>query len=79
MGHLRGYNMFRDMQKAIEDYKKTFCHNNNGTKGAFYASDIQQIYNSIGNDAYSLIANALEAGFMIGYRCAKREKRNKTP
>ena len=72
--------MKRDLQKAITDYKKTF--GGNDRRGAFYMSDIEQIIavskpaGSMRSDLYQLAGNALRAGFMIGYRTAKREKRN---
>lgn len=72
--------MKRDLQKAITDYKKTF--GGNIRRGSIYTSDIEQIVSistpagSTLPDPYQLAGNALRAGFMIGYRTAKKEKRN---
>lgn len=65
-------------QKAIEDYKGK-CWK--GTEAAFYPSDVESIIESSGGgmDPLTLtvnaVNNALMAGFMIGYRKAKREQR----
>lgn len=72
--------MKRNLQKAITDYKKTF--GGNDQRGSIYTSDLEQIIaistpaGSTLPDPYKLASNALRAGFMIGYRTAKREKRN---
>lgn len=72
--------MKRDLQKALQEYQKKF--GGNDKRGAFYYSDIEQIRTmstppgSIVPDLFKVIGNALRAGFMIGYRTAKREKRN---
>lgn len=74
--------MKRDLQKAVQDYQKRY-YNSRSNEGAFYASDFYQIKEISGGgyDArtlYNAIGNALEAGFMIGYRKAQRDykKRN---
>ena len=71
----------RDLKKALTDYKKRYSHRN-GTEGAFYCSDISQIYEMSKNqkgeiDVFSAIADALEVGYMIGYRTAERHARKK--
>ena len=68
-----GYFMNRDLQKAIADYKKKF-DNNKCRKGIFYASDFYQIKDISNGEYWGSISNALMAGFMIGYRTAKRNK-----
>ena len=67
--------------KAQQDYQKRF-YNRTDNKGAFYYEDICEIkeaaekYGGGRHDTLSeAILAALEAGFMVGYRCAKREAR----
>lgn len=66
--------MKRDLNKAIEDYKRKFWKRGE-QKGALFASDYQQIWDMSNGDSFHCVDNALMAGFMIGYRCAKRENR----
>lgn len=61
--------MNRDISKAIADYKKQFINNKSGH---FYASDFYKIRDISDGTIYDNISNALMAGFMIGYRTAKR-------
>ena len=61
----------RDIEKAITDYNKKFS---NSKKGCFYLRDIRKIHDMSNGDIYECINNALSAGFMVGYRLAKREK-----
>jgi len=63
----------RSIEKAISDYKR-FAENKGGNTAAFYASDINQIYKRA-NNPFDWICDALEAGFMIGYRTAKRHEK----
>lgn len=62
--------MSRDIKKAIQDYNKKFL---NSDKGQFHCSDFMQIKEMSNNDIWDLIANGMSAGFIIGYRFAKRE------
>ena len=67
--------MERNVTKDIEEYKSEFLAKN---VGKFYADDIFQICEiSSGKDGgvnlYTHIENALMFGFMVGYRCAKRD------
>ena len=69
--------MKRDLQKAIEEYKTKYYHRTD-SKGAFYVGDIKQIKeiskaNNPNETLINAIENALYAGYMIGYRTAKRE------
>lgn len=64
--------MKRDISKAIEDYKKQFYDKN---IGALWLSDYIQIKEVSNNDYWDSIANAMMAGFMIGYRTAQRQKK----
>lgn len=68
----------RNIFKAIEDYKKKFS--GNSTNGALYMTDILQIRDTAegmagGDRDFELISNALQAGFMIGYRKGKADAR----
>ena len=72
--------MPRDLQKTINEYKRKY-YNRKDSKGAFYASDIRQIMDisfeeskSPAESRIDAISNALYAGFIIGYKAAKREQ-----
>lgn len=74
--------MKRDLQKAVAEYKTKY-YRRMDNKGAFYAGDVNQILNMSKSDTtsetlYNAIENALYAGYMIGYRTAKRERANKS-
>ena len=61
----------RNMEKAINDYQAKFSGNTGN--GALYMTDIMQIRDTaegavLGDRDFILISNALQAGFMIGYR-----------
>lgn len=67
--------------KAVQDYQKRFYGADNN-EGAFYDSDFLEILEISGggtdiNTLYKAISNALEAGFMIGYRKAQRDYRKR--
>lgn len=66
----------RDVNKAIQDYKKQFMYGDSN-KGKFYVSDFYQVNEISKGDKYNCIDNALMVGFMVGYRLAKRECSNK--
>lgn len=66
----------RDINKAIADYKKQFFVRSN--KGQFYVSDFVQIKELSDGTTFDIIANGMMAGFMIGYRFAKREMKNRS-
>ena len=70
--------MQRNLKKAVEDYNAKFGSMKNN-KGAFFVNDYFQIRemsleNSEKDILLTAIDNALKAGFMIGYKCAKREE-----
>lgn len=65
----------RDIEKAIDDYKKEFWKDNTN-RGKFYSTDISQVID-ISTDLYDLVCNGLNAGFMIGYRLGKKEGRKR--
>ena len=64
------------VKNAIADYKRFIDKTG---RGALYLDDIYDVYkmNRCGEelDVAGCIGDAMEAGFMIGYRCAKREKK----
>lgn len=67
----------RDIRKYIAEYEAM----GERKRGCLYVSDIQQIYDiaeEAGKDIkeamYTAICSAMMAGYMIGYRRAKREE-----
>ena len=62
--------------KASNDYKTYRKRNDHYNIGAFFASDYQEIKEN-SKSLYDVMDLALMAGFMIGYRRAKREERLK--
>lgn len=65
--------MQRDIPKLIEAYKRRYS--NTKRKEPFFYSDLEQIKKLSRGDLYTAIVKALEAGYMVGYRRAKRELR----
>lgn len=75
---------------SIKQYRETFGIRNDN-KGALFITDMEEVkrftqeaLTSKGDTSptmatylFEIIFNAMEAGFMIGYRCAKREQRKK--
>ena len=60
------------IENAISEYWKR-----KNKKGIFYLNDFEELKN-LSNDKFDLINNSLIAGYIIGYRSAKREiKKNK--
>lgn len=70
--------MQRDLRKYLADYMEHFEKKN---RGCFYTNDFYQIMEITADGGeggvYSLILNSLMAGFMIGYRKAKRDSRKR--
>jgi len=69
--------MRRSMKKAIEEYERRFVRvpeNVNRGRGAFYVSDSCQLL-EMSRDKYELLTNALEAGFMVGYRLGRKDQK----
>ena len=62
--------------KASNDYKTYRKRNDHNNIGAFFASDYQEIKEN-SKSLYDVMYLALTAGFMIGYRRAKKEERQK--
>ena len=65
-------------EKTITDYRRYIKRTG---RGRIYFDDLNDIYemnkntNSGQLSIFGAIGDALEVGFMIGYRCAKREAR----
>ena len=63
-------------EKAITDYRRYIERTG---RGGIYLDDLNDIYEMNRNtdsgqlDIFGAIGDAVEVGFMIGYRCAKRE------
>lgn len=68
--------MERDIKKCVDEYERKYF-GTKSAKGKFYLSDLEGIVEKSGglDDIYHLIYYALEAGFVVGYKCAKRENR----
>ena len=73
--------MKRDINKTIAEYHALFGY----PAGKFFAADLYQIReialqswkHGYGEVLFSAISAALEAGFMIGYKAAKREAKKR--
>ncbi len=67
------------MKNRIEDAVKEYNSKDwKGTEAAFFASDLDSIYQIYKNKGiYDAIWGALEAGFMIGYRKGCKDKRKR--
>ena len=70
------------IQKAAEEYNKKFFIGDNFKKnnGAFYINDLQELLEMVDQNRtitsiYKALDTALLAGFMIGYKKAKRDMR----
>lgn len=74
------------VENAVKEYKHRFSSfdengeyrrssSRNGNKVAFYYYDIQNIKVMGKGDLFDAIGYALEAGFVIGYRCRQREEK----
>ena len=63
--------MHRDMSKLITEYGRRFG-NSSKYRYRFELSEVLQIRDST-SDKYDLIENALEAGFICGYRAAQMD------
>lgn len=59
------------MQKAIEDYRTR----KNKNKGCFTVTDLCEIMELSNGNSFEIMQNSLWAAYIIGYRTAKREKR----
>ena len=63
--------MYRELKKDVKEFNKKFRY------FAFYASDLQQIYEMAKNGPhkdflFNIIELSLKAGFVIGHRYAAR-------
>lgn len=68
--------MVRNVKKALEEYRK-ISNMGNSVKGRFYYSDFKQIEEECNKDYATMVFRAMEFGFVIGYRTAKRDIRTK--
>ena len=70
--------MRRDLQKAAAEYTRMIEKLPNN-QACFYASDVQQIIDACGSwhnfDPWKAVTLALNAGFIIGFRFAKKQDR----
>lgn len=71
--------MERNIDKVLNEYQ-ALTTKKKGRFGNFYASDIKMLWDKHGvkhppEGLYHLTGDALEYGFMIGYKAAKRENR----
>lgn len=70
--------MKRDVEKVLSEYQ-SLSERKKGTFGGFYGSDITSLWNkhdvkSPSEALYNLTADALNFGFMIGYKAGKRSR-----
>lgn len=80
--------MKRDLSKAIDQYFNKFGKMKGSCKGAIYASDVYQIVDKNKRQDGTVvftdvnvnraIADAMEAGFIMGMRYAQAEARRKS-
>lgn len=64
----------RNVKKSIDDYKKIF--ESKGV-GSFNYTDFVQLDQMSGGDKWDIMFNAVMFGFMVGYRRAKTEAKEK--
>lgn len=72
MNDMKGDITMGRMNKAIQDYRERIDKN----IGCFYTRDFVELLN-ISSDKYDLMMNSVFAGFIIGFRCGKREAKRK--
>lgn len=70
--------MKRDVEKALNEYH-ALQDRKKGTFGGFYANDFTSLWDkhnikAPSEDIYNLTADALNFGFMIGYKAGKRAR-----
>ena len=65
--------MQRNIRKCIAEYQQKYYP---AKKDYFTTGDLYQI-NDISDDKFDIISNALMAGFIVGYRAAKRDSKNR--
>lgn len=66
--------MKRNLLKAAEDYQRLTEKLDNG-QGSFYVPDVVQIMEACNEKPLDVCYTALQAGFMVGYRFAKKQER----
>ena len=62
--------MRRNVTKTLDAYKSIA----EKTKECFYASDIDSIYKISNGDPFTCINNALNYGFVIGYKAGRKDE-----
>lgn len=60
----------------IENAIKDYWSRKNKNKGVFFVNDFTELL-TMSKSEFELMANSLNAGYVIGYRAAKREQRAK--
>ncbi|SCW28283.1 hypothetical protein SAMN05660484_00233 [Eubacterium ruminantium] len=65
--------MGRNIDKTVKAYQE--WKKKNANKGDFFCEDFKQIYELSKGNIFQAISYARESGFMIGYKCAKREEK----
>lgn len=65
------------MRNAIKDISEYQKKTNRINRGKFYLNDMYQINELSDGNKWDCIANAMMFGFMVGYRFAKNEKKER--
>lgn len=60
----------------IENAIKDYWSRKNKNKGVFFVNDFTELL-TMSKSEFELMANSLNAGYVIGYRAAQREQRAK--
>lgn len=68
--------MVNRISRAVQDYA-AWVNGRKPTEGGFWVSDFYEVMELSKGDAFQMIKNSLEAGFIIGYRKAQRDFRRK--
>lgn len=61
----------RNIQKLTQEFETRLLRGDFGRRSTFDSKDIQEIYN-MSPDSFHAINNALNVGFMVGYKAAQR-------
>lgn len=64
--------MERDIKKCLDEYDR-FIDQNKYRHDKFNTEDLIGLSKSANGSTWLLVYNALKVGFMVGYKCAKRE------
>lgn len=66
----------RNITKLSEEYRAKYWNKGNSGAAMFYMHDYAQLFKAADNEI-DRITMALEAGYMVGYKQAKKEARAK--